>query len=343
MAKQRIALIFGGASANKNLSCVPSVAETLQENSYEVILIGITPKGKWLYYPGDLNSLVEGTWSSHPDCCPVVFNFDGTKQGIYKILDDQSLSFLHIDCAIPLLYGQGAVDGKVQGLLKLASIPCVGSATGTAAISMNRVFTHTIANGVGIRTPRYLTVARSDKLDITAISEKISENFGFPVFVKPDGSLSGISFAENEDELAEAIKTAFIHDKKVVIEERIIGKLIKCAVIGNEKPEASILGEIPLDALQNPVSAPAQISQEISYQIRDLAIKLYQLFDCAGLGALDFFVTPADELYFNQLTTIPDLSKDSAFVTLWETVGVSYSDLLDRFITMAIERAETVK
>lgn len=352
MAKQRIALLFGGTSTegHKYLATVRSAAEVLSNNQYEVVLLGITPKGKWLYCPGEISSLQQEEWMKHPDCCPVVFNMDGTKQGIYKILEDQSLSFLHLDCVIPLLYGRGAVDGKVQGLLDLAGIPYVGNGTCPAAVSMDRAFTHMIASSAGIATAQYLTVKRTDKLDVHQLSEEVLDTFGYPVFVKPVGSLSGVSLAENEEDLAEAIKTAFTHDDKVLIEERILGAQIKCAVIGNDLPEASMLGEYSLemagdDFERKPSECviPARLSQELSYQIRDLAIKTYQLFDCSGLAAVDFFITPAGEIYLNQVKTIPDLSADSLFVKLWEAVGVSYEDLLQRLISLAQERAETIK
>lgn len=352
MAKQRIALLFGGISSDsyKYLSSVCSVAETLSENQYEVVLLGITPKGKWLYCPGELSLIRQQDWMKHPDCCPVVLNMDGTKQGIYKILEDQSLSFLHLDCVIPLLYGRGAVDGRVQGLLDLSGIPYVGSSTCPAAVSMDRTFTHMIANSAGICTARYLTVKRSERFDVEQLSTEVLDSFGYPVFVKPAGSLSGVSLADNAEELAESVKTAFTHDDKVLIEERILGVQIKCAVIGNEMPEASVLGEYSLemtgqdfDRKASECIIPARLSQDISYRIRDLAIKVYQLFDCSGLAAVDFFVTPADEIYFNQIKAIPNLSADSLFVKLWETVGVSYGNLLERLIALAQEQSETVK
>ncbi len=352
MAKQRIAVLFGGVSSEsyRYLSCVSSVAEALAEIQYEVVLIGITPKGKWLYCPGELSLLEGDEWMKHPDCCPVVLNMDGTKQGVYKILEDHSLSFLHLDCAIPLFYGRGAVDGRVQGLLDLCGIPYVGNGVCSAAVSMDRAVTHMIANGVGITTARYLTVKRNEKFDASQLSEQIADTFGYPVFVKPVGSLSGISMAENKEELAESVKTAFTHDDKVLIEERVLGVQIKCAVIGNEIPEASVLGEYSLETMGEDFGRkagecriPACLSQELSYKVRDLAIRVYQLFDCSGLAAVDFFVTPTEEIYFNQVKTIPDLSADSLFVKLWETVGVSYQDLLVRLIALAQEKAETVK
>lgn len=352
MAKQRIALLFGGISSDsyQYLSSVCSVAETLSENQYEVVLLGITPKGKWLYCPGELSLLQKQDWMKHPDCCPVVLNMDGTKQGIYKILEDQSLSFLHLDCVIPLLYGRGAVDGRVQGLLDLSGIPYVGSGTCPAAVSMDRAFTHMIANSAGLCTARYLTVKRSAKFDVEQLSTEVLDRFGYPVFVKPVSSLSGVSFADNAEELAEAVKIAFTHDDKVLIEERILGVQIKCAVIGNETPEASVLAEFPLetkgqglDRKASECIIPARLSQDISYRIRDLAIQAYQLFDCSGLAAVDFFVTPADEIYFNQIKVIPNLSADSLFVKLWEAVGMSYGNLLERLIVLAQEQSEIVK
>lgn len=352
MAKQRIALLFGGISSDsyKYISSVCSIAQTLSENQYEVILLGITPKGKWLYCPGELSLLQQQGWMKHPDCCPVVLNMDGTRQGIYKILEDQSLSFLHLDCVIPLLYGRGAVDGRVQGLLDLSGIPYVGSSTCSAAVAMDRTFTHMIANSTGLCTARYLMVKRSAKFDVDQLSTEILDSFGYPVFVKPAGSLSGVSFADDAEELAEAVKIAFTHDDKVLIEERILGVQIKCAVIGNETPEASVLGEYPLEMTRQDFDRkvseciiPARLSQDISYRIRNLAIQVYQLFDCSGLAAVDFFVTPADEIYFNQIKVIPNLSADSLFVKLWEAVGMSYGNLLERLIVLAQEQSEIVK
>ena len=232
----------------------------------------------------------------------------------------------------------------------MCGIPYVGSGCCAAAVTMDRAFIHMVANSAGIPTARYLTIKRSDKFDVRQHSNAVLDTFEYPVFVKPAGSLSGVSRADNEEELAEAIKNAFTHDDKVLIEERILGAQITCAVIGNENPEASVLGEYPLETTnqdfdQGPpeVLIPARLSQDISYRIRDLAIKLYQLFDCSGLAAIDFFVTPADEIYFNQIKAIPDLSAGSLFIKLWETVGLSYGDLLERLITLAQEQAETVK
>lgn len=340
MAKQRIALLFGGNTASNDdyLQTIVDVAKTLEENLYEIILIGVTEKGKWLYYPGDIPSILKGEWKNHPDCCPIIFNLDCTKQGVYKILEDQSLSFLHLDCAFPLFTAQEELSGKAQGLLRLASIPFIGNSTISSAVLSDKVFAHTLATGANILTPRFLTVKRSDKLDIFEICEKINADFGFPVFVEPAESNMGISFVENEDELAEAIKTAFIYSKKVVIKERILGTSIKCAVLGNEKPEASILCELSDDKYL----IPAQLDQQNSYCIRKLAVSLYRLFDCSGFAEIDFLVTPADCIYFTAIKSTPDLSKNSIFVELWESVGFSYADLLEKLINLAQEKSETL-
>ena len=197
-------------------------------------------------------------------------------------------------------------------------------------------------------------VKRSDRFRPEQIAQKVVDTLGFPVFVKPAnaGSSVGVSKAKDENELEQAVKLAFAHDSKVLIEKAIVGIEVECAVLGNQEPEASILGEItPANEFydyeakySNPNSElhiPARISQELSYQIRDIAVKAFKALGCAGLSRVDFFVTPAQEVYLNELNTMPGFTSISMYPKLWEATGLSYSALLDRLIRLAMERAES--
>jgi len=351
VAKKRIAILFGGTSAEHDISCMSAVY--LLENlsaEYEPVPIGITRKGRMLYYPGDIEGIRAGGWEQHPDCCGCVFSTDSSKQGIYKILDDQTASFLGLDCVFPVLYGKTGEDGTVQGILERSGIPFVGSGTCASALCMDKEFVHMVLNAAGVRTSAWITVRRGEKLDAAALADRVEASFGFPVYIKPANanSAGGIFHADDAAELERAVKLAFVHDDKVLIKEQIHGIQIKCGVIGNESPEASLLGEIAFtdggavtgyerDCQQ--LIIPARISQELSYKIREVAVSAFRIMECAGMASVDFFVTPAGDIYLNQINTVPGFSDISIFPRLWGALGVDGEALLDRLIGLAFERA----
>ncbi|MBQ4051770.1 MAG: D-alanine--D-alanine ligase [Oscillospiraceae bacterium] len=351
MAKKRIAILFGGTSPEHDVSCMSAV--WLMENlsaEYEAVLIGITRKGRMLYYPGDAEGIRAGGWEHHPDCCGCVFSIDSSKQGIYKLLDDQTASFLNLDCVFPVLYGKSGEDGSIQGVLERSGIPFVGSGTCASALCMDKEFVHMVLNAAGVRTCAWFTVRRSEKLDAQALADKVEASFGFPVYVKPANAnaAGGIFHAENAAELERAVKLAFVHDDKVLVKEQVYGIQVKCGVIGNESPEASLLGEIAFSE-SNAVSEyerdiqqlviPARIGQELSYKIREIAVQIFKVMECAGMASVDFFVTPAGDIYFNQINTVPGFSDISIFPRLWKAVGVGSEQLLDRLVNLAFDRA----
>lgn len=352
MAKKRIAILFGGISPEHDISCMSAVY--LLENlsaEYETVCIGITRKGRMLYYPGDAEGIRQGSWESHPDCCGCVFSTDSSKQGIYKILDDQTASFLSLDCVFPVLYGKSGEDGSMQGILERSGIPFVGSGTCASALCMDKEFVHMVLNAADIRTSAWITVRRGEKLDPSILAEKVEAAFGFPVYVKPANanSAGGVFHADNADELQRAVKLAFVHDDKVLIKEQVHGVQVKCGVIGNEEPEASLLGEIAFESAEQPLTAcererqsliiPARISQELSYKVREIAVEAFKATECAGMASVDFFITPSGEIYLNQINTVPGFSEISIFPRLWQAVDVGASELLDRLIRLALDRA----
>ena len=353
MAKKRIAVLFGGISPEHDVSCMSAVylLEHLPEG-YETVCIGITKKGRMLFYPGDVEGIRSGQWDSHPDCCPCLFPTDSSKRGVYKLLDDQTVSFLALDCVFPVLYGKSGEDGLIQGVLESSGIPFVGSGTCSSALCMDKEFAHTILSAAGIRTAAFLTVHREAPGSYGQLAEQVEESFGFPVFVKPANSNSagGVFHAADQEELERAVKLAFVHDSKVLIKEHIPGIQVKCGVLGNENPEASVLGEISFDQegacseVEKPpqqLVIPARISQELSYKIREIAVRAFQVMECAGMASVDFFITSTGEVYLNQINTVPGFSEISIYPSLWQAVDVSPAQLLERLIELALERAES--
>ena len=356
MAKQRIAVLFGGASSEHEVSCVSasSVIANIPAEQYEIVCIGITKKGKWLFYPGEVENIANGQWEKHPDCCPCMVTADNAKKGIYKLLADQTLTFLPIDCFFPVLHGKNGEDGTIQGMFEMSMVPYVGCGTCASAICMDKAFAHVLLENAGIRMAPYVLVKRSDRFRSEQIAQKVVDTLGFPVFVKPAnaGSSVGVSKAKDENELEQAVKLAFVHDSKVLIEKAIVGIEVECAVLGNQEPEASVLGEITpsnefydyeakYESAASELHIPARISQELSYQVRDIAVKAFKALDCSGLSRVDFFVTPAHEIFLNELNTMPGFTSISMYPKLWQATGMTYGALLDRLIQLAMERAES--
>lgn len=353
MAKKRVAILFGGISPEHDVSCMSAVylLEHLPEG-YETVCIGITRKGRMLFYPGDVEEIRSGTWDHHPDCCSCVFSTDSSKRGIYKILDDQTASFLALDCVFPVLYGKAGEDGTIQGILERSGIPFVGSGACSSALCMDKEFAHLVLNAAGIRTSAWITVRRGDQLQFDALTQRIEESFGFPVFVKPANcnSAAGVFHADDPEELERAVKLAFVHDGKVLIKEHIQGVQVRCGVLGNEEPEASVLGEIVFQAggaagspwEQEPQSLiiPARLSQELSYKVREIAVQAFRVMECAGMASIDFFITTSGDIFLNQINTVPGFSEISIFPRLWQAVDIGPSQLVDKLIQLALERAE---
>ncbi len=351
MAKKRIAVLFGGISPEHDVSCMAAVYLLGHlPDSYEAVCIGITKKGRMLFYPGDLEGIRSSRWEAHPDCCSCVFSTDSSKRGIYKLLADQTASFLALDCVFPVLYGKAGEDGTLQGILERSGIPYVGSGACASALCTDREYAHMVLGAAGIRTAGWFTVRRGEKLETEELAAKVEQGFGFPVFVKPAccSSASGVFHAENPEELTRAVKLAFVHDEKALIKEHIHGMQIRCAVVGNDEPEASVLGEIatlqesassPWEQEAQSLLIPAPISQELSYSIREIAVKAFKVMECAGMASIDFFVTSTGDIFLNQINTAPGFSEISIFPRLWQAVDVSPEALMERLVGLALERA----
>lgn len=351
MNKLKVAVLFGGVSTEHEVSIISakSIIQNLDKEKYEVIPIGITKKGKWLLYTGKIEDLNE-KWTMFSIDCFV--SPDRTKRMLVKIKDNEA-TFIDIDVIFPVLHGVNGEDGTVQGLLELSSIPYVGCGVLSSAICMDKGFAKKLAMLEGIPQGHFLVIKKSDyiaKKDYYL--KRIESEFSYPVFIKPanSGSSVGISKAKDKDDLVLAIQEAFLYDTKIVVEEYINAREIECAVLGNDEVNVSCLGEIipsrefySYEAKyiddSSELIIPARLDKNVEDEIRELAVKIYKLFDCSGMARIDFFVDKqTNEVYFNEINTIPGFTSISMYPKLWEQSGISYSELLDRLIALAIEK-----
>ena len=260
MARKKIAVLFGGASSEHEISLLSAynVLTNIPKNKYNVMCIGITKKGHWLYYPGEYEYIRTGEWENNPDCCTAVISPDALNKGI--ILMGEA-SYIHkVDAVFPVLHGANGEDGTIQGLCALAGLPCVGSDMTGSAACMDKTITHAILDTAGIRTAPYCT---KDALsDIEGTCDMIESRLGgYPMFVKPAsaGSSVGVSRAANREALKSGIMVAFAHGVKVLIEKEIRGKEVECAVLGNSQG---------LNAAESLIaSIPGQITSESGFTI----------------------------------------------------------------------------
>ena len=349
--KKRVGVIFGGRSGEHEVSLrsAESVINALDKSKYEVVLIGISKEGGWLVSGNAAALLPEDVMASnHQEQVAIIG--DPTRKGLTKL--DRGVSE-PIDVIIPVLHGTYGEDGTIQGLLEMAGVPYVGcgvlaSATGMDKIVMKQLFQH-----AGLTVTDYDWFLRSVWEDNpSAVIERISETLGFPVFVKPAnlGSSVGISKARNEEELREAINDAARYDRRIIVERAVIGREIEVSILGNEQPRASLPGEIITghefydyeDKYVDNASrteVPARLPQETLEQIQQSAIRAFQAIDGAGLARVDFFLErDTNRIIINEINTMPGFTSISMYAKMWEASGISYTELIDLLIDLALER-----
>jgi len=347
--KQKIAILFGGVSSEHDVSLrsAAAVIRGIDKEKYDVFPIGITKNGRWLAFPGRVEELEDGSWYENSDCVPAIISPDRTDKGVLTLMSDGSYTLSKIDAVFPVLHGKNGEDGTVQGLLTVAGIPFVGPDTYSSAVCMDKDATHIVLNNAGIKTAKHLAVCGAD--DIDEFAERAEKTLGFPMFVKPAnaGSSVGISKVSSSDELKKAIMHAFTHDRKVVVEEMICGKEVECAVLGNARPQAAELGEVVVsddgwydfDAKYvNSASTqiPANISAEMAEKVKTTAIKAFKALYCKGMARVDFFVD-GEEIVLNEVNTVPGFTSISMYAKMWRASGVSFTELIDKLIELAVE------
>jgi D-alanine-D-alanine ligase len=345
MARQRVAVILGGRSREHEVSVrsARSVVSALDAARWEAVPIAITRSGAWL----DAVTTRAGL-DSH------LASFEGEGRSILR--SPQALAALaSCDVAFPLVHGTFGEDGTMQGFLEMAEMPYAGAGVAASAIGMDKALMKALFREAGIRVTRY-SVIRSWEYTLSqkASMRLIEETCGYPCFVKPanGGSSVGITRAASREDLPEAFRAAFACDDKVVVEQAVIGREVECSVLGNEQPEASIVGEVEPDrdfydydskyaaSSTTTLHIPARLSEPVAEEVRQLAVRMYQVMGCEGYARVDFFVTPGDQVVANEINTIPGFTSISMYPKLWKASGLGYSDLLTRILELAIERHE---
>ena len=354
MAKIKAAVIFGGTSKEYKLS-LASAAEVIRnipEDKYEVICIGITRKGRWLFYPGDVDAIASGEWELNPDCTSAIISPDPLHRGIITIENGET-SVKKIDVVFPVLIGRKSGDGSLQGLLNMSGIPYVGCGLLASASCMDKSHTHMVLDDYGIKTAKWELITQREINSIDERCTEIAAEMGFPLIVKPanSGSSVGSSIAEDADSLAAAVKLAFLNDNKVIVEKYVSGRKLEAAVFGYDNPFSSYIGEIlSVDKVYDPTEVnkssgddlviPADLPMELMNDIRAVAVKAFKALGCKGMARIDFFLTDDGELLLNKVGTTPGLRKNSVYPKLMEQLGMSRPYLMDKLMEQAIENAE---
>ncbi len=353
--KKKVLVLFGGVSSEHEVSrtSASSVIKNIPADKYDVVAMGITKDGRSFVFSGSPDLMPDGKWETdEANLVPAVISPDRSHHGIIR-LGKNGAEIEKVDVVFPVLHGKNGEDGTMQGLLEISGIPYVGCNTAASAICMDKAFTNAMADFNGIPQAKWTAF---DKYAYSVNKEELlkgaADKLGFPIFVKPAnaGSSVGISKAKDIDSLAKACEKAFEHDKKVVLEEGIIGMEVECAVMGNDNPVASVVGEVvPCNefydyeakylANESELHIPARLSDEMLKAVQDAAVNAYRALGCSGFTRVDFFVREGDgKIMLNEPNTIPGFTSISMYPKLFAASGVPYAELLDRLINYALER-----
>ena len=347
-----LVIAFGGLSSEHPVSCVSAsnVISNLDKTKYNVLKVGITKKGFWYLTEAAPSEIADGSWEKHDGNIPVTLSASREVKGLIEINGSRVFP---VDCFWPVLHGKYGEDGTIQGLCEFAGIPCVGPGVCASAASIDKSVTKLIVGTTKVKQADYfLALYRRFRNDPERIIREIEEHFGakYPLFIKPacEGSSIGVYKVNDREELREGLGNSFRYDKKLLVEETIVGREVEVAVLGNDDPKASVVGEVlaandfyDFDAkYENAASRtviPADISEEASEKLRKSALKVYKALECRGLSRVDFFLCEDDRVVFNEINTLPGFTNISMYPKLWEVAGIPYSELLDTLVELAME------
>jgi D-alanine-D-alanine ligase len=358
--KLRVGILFGGKSGEHEISLrsARSILAAIDRKKYDVVELGITKEGKWLP-SGEAQSLLE----LQIPCGNDNKKSKGSGLSIAAAAAEPAMG-AGVDVVFPVLHGTFGEDGTIQGLFELADIAYVGSGVLGSAAGMDKDAMKRMFFAAGLPLTPHVTLLRSEwKADAKRCVKLVEKSLRYPVFVKPAnlGSSVGISKVKSRKDLAAAMDLAASFDRKIVIEQGVGGPGVKpreleVAVLGNDAPEASVVGEIvpakefydyeakyELNGADESVSIiPAKLSKAEEKQIRAMAIAAFRACDCAGLARVDFLMAPdangKQEIVLNEVNTMPGFTSISMYPKLWEASGVPYRKLVDRLIALAMER-----
>ncbi len=385
MKKVRVGILFGGRSGEHEVSLLSaaSVLKAINPKKYEIVPIGITKQGRWLTAQ-DAERLLQGK-AAESDGAPLRAG-DPNATGPAAVLSKgegvivppvpqahglvpfesaakAGQQSIDVDVIFPVLHGTFGEDGTVQGVLELADIPYVGAGVLGSAAGMDKDVMKKLFAAAELPIVKHVTVLRAEwEQDPKGVRKHIENKLKYPVFVKPAnlGSSVGISKVPSRDELAAAMDEAGRYDRKIVIEQGVGGKKhkareLECAVLGNDQPRASVVGEIVpgadfysyeskyIDEGSKPI-IPAAIAKKTSKHVQDMAVRAFKAVDCCGLARVDFLMDPKNgKVYLNEINTMPGFTSISMYPKMWEATGLRYSDLIDELIQLGLARFEDKK
>ena len=362
--KIRVGVIFGGRSGEHEVSLMSaqSVMNALDKKKYEIVPIGITREGRWIASGDPLKALMAGD----PDASrPAALLGDPSRRGLMHLDDTEqairATRLTELDVVFPVLHGTYGEDGTVQGLLELAGIPYVGAGVIGSVLGLDKIAFKDIMRAHNLPIVDDVTFKRREwDADPDEVLERVEAALDYPVFTKPAnlGSSVGISKCHDRAGLAAGLTEAARYDRKLIVEAAVPqAREIEVSVLGNDDPIASLPGEIiPSREFYSYESKyidggdqasqlliPAPISPEMTEQVRDLAVRVYKVIDCAGMARADFLLSGESDpgpgkLYVNEVNTIPGFTSISMYPKLWEASGIPYPELVDRLIDLALER-----
>ncbi|MDX1615829.1 MAG: D-alanine--D-alanine ligase [Candidatus Promineifilaceae bacterium] len=353
--KVKVGVLCGGRSGEHEVSLMSakSVIAALDTDKYDVVTIGITKTGRWIV--GDVAAALESgrevdvqraTLLPSPETSALM-RFDETAE------QANLADVVELDVVFPVLHGPYGEDGTVQGLLELADLPYVGAGVVGSAVGMDKAIFKAVMQAHELPVlPWRLIIASQWRQHRTEMLDQMEQVLTYPMFVKPAnlGSSVGISKVNNREELADGLDQAAQHDRRLVVEQGVVARELEVAVMGNDEPIASVVGEIRprrdfYDYVAKYVSddseliIPADLSAEQRNAVRSMALQVFKAIDCAGLGRVDFLLDKTNEqIYVNELNTIPGFTRISMYPKLWQASGLDYPELLDRLIALARER-----
>jgi D-alanine-D-alanine ligase len=362
--KTRVGILYGGKSPEHNvsLSTAMAVMNAIDKNKFDVIPIYITIEGQWIKgerLTGTITEVKQLQFQSDAKAMiPVALNqvpaLADDKNQFPSVTDANKESETAVDVIFPLLHGPNGEDGTVQGLLEILNIPYVGNGVLASAVGMDKVMMKNLFAQAGLRQAKYVSFTKRDwSKDEEAAYDQVEQKLGYPCFVKPAnaGSSVGITKCKQRADLKAAFIEAFKYDRKIIVEEAIVGREIEIGVIGNDEPICSVVGEIipkkefydyqaKYEDGNTELIIPAKVTEEQYETIKQMAITAFKALDLSGLVRADFFLAEDGTVYINEINTMPGFTPYSMFPLLWKHSGVSYPELIERLIQLAIERHE---
>ncbi|NMC00653.1 MAG: D-alanine--D-alanine ligase [Thermoanaerobaculaceae bacterium] len=357
--KKKIGILFGGKSGEHEVSIQSAlnIFEALDRDKYVPFLIGVDKEGNFRFLSGSSHIVNRDDPKriAISDEAPIVQPIKGENSTLCFFYNESGSFVEEVDFVFPIIHGNSGEDGCLQGFLKWLEVPFAGASILGSSIGMDKDVAKRLLKEAGVEVCKFFAFSKGECERGEYL--KFVDKLGYPIFVKPasTGSSLGISKVKNQQELQRAVERALSFDKKVILEEAVIGRELECAVLGNDEVLASCLGEIIpkhefysydakyVDPDGAELIAPAELPAEIEEKMKEIAVKTFKVLECEGMARVDFFLTKDGKIFVNEINTLPGFTKISMYPRLWQISGISYNELLDKLIELGFQRYENEK